>query len=236
MKIAFYTSTGYSSNSIDFYLSNLKDQCDLFFNYYGDDNQYYNNIKQYAVSSTHLKTTKFPALKNLFLNSDIKTYDYILVFDDDMIMEYGDILSIPYIMQQYSIDIASSCHSNFGRFSHHIMLNHTGNHLFRYTNFIEMNFPIFNNYALNKYMINYDGILCGWGNDWWYLNVLDCNNKKNCAIIDSVCIKNPHHEEKQFMTIDKFMDRESRHDQWKLTRHKFDLHQWNMKNIEFIYE
>jgi hypothetical protein len=139
-------------------------------------------------------------------------------------------------MQKYNLDIGSPSHSNSGIVSHHIMRFNDGNHIFRYTNFIEMNFPVFAKNALKKYMFSYDGELCGWGNDWWYLNILQSNKNKNCGIIDSVCVKNPSHHEKNYKSINDFMPRENRRLQWEKLRHDMQLHEWSQKTIDFVYE
>ena len=235
MKYAIFSSIGYSTNLLDYCIQKL-DHCDLFVNFFGDDQELLDKIYQYSKFVSTIKTTKFPSLKKIYDLCDINQYDYVFVYDDDCIVESGDILSIPLIMKKYNLDIGSPCHSNNGIVSHNVMRFNDGNHIFRYTNFIEMNFPVFSKDALQKYMLAYDGQLCGWGNDWWYLNVLESNIKKNSGIIDSVCVKNPLYHEKNYKSINNFMPRENRRLEWEKLRHNMKLHEWSQKTLDFIYE
>lgn len=235
MKQAIFSSVGNNEKFIDFYHKQLRN-CDLFLNFYGSDENIYSMFRAYSKNISRIKTTKFPALKYMYNTSDIDTYDYIFVFDDDCMVEHGNLNMIPPIMKNYNLEIASPCQTTKGKISHNIMKYHFGNHIFRYTNFIEMNFPVFSQQSLKKYMVAYDGKLCGWGNDWWYLNIIDASETKNCGIVDNVCVKNPNKHEKSFSSIDDFMIREDRKLQWKETKTKFTLKEWKHKNIEFVYE
>jgi hypothetical protein len=105
-----------------------------------------------------------------------------------------------------------------------------------------MNFPVFKNTALKQYMDIYDGKLCGYGNDWWFLNVLDANNKNNCAITDKVVIFNPRYYQKKYSDkknkttdIDHFMSPNDRKKQWLETMQKYDLKMWEISNKSIIY-
>lgn len=236
MKLALFSSIGDDINYfLSYYKNNLSDNCDLYLNYYGNNHEIYVALNENAKFLSNIYTTKFPALKIAFEKTNLSEYDYIFVFDDDFTIETGNILYIPDIMSRYNLEIASGCHSNSGRVSFDLMRFHEGDHIFRYTNFVEMNFPVFSKNALSQYMKVYDGKLCGWGNDWWYLNELQCNYKNNCGIIDKICIKNAHHHEKT-SHIDRYMPRDDRHNQWKSVRQKMNLQQWNMQNKEFVYE
>ena len=62
---------------------------------------------------------------------------------------------------------------------------------FRYTNFIEVNVPLFNREALDKLMKYYDPILIGWGIDYLYIWANGINSKTSYALVDSVTCINP---------------------------------------------
>lgn len=242
MKYAIFSSVGDDDKFLNFYHNQL-DCCDLFVNFYGSDDRVYSILKKYSKNISRINTTKFPSLKSMYNNSELSTYDYVFVFDDDCIImpsitisEYGNLCDIPILMKKYNLDIASPCHSDDGKISHKIMKYHAGNHIFRYVNFIEMNFPIFSKRGLQKYMSTYDGKLCGWGNDWWYLNTIHSfKEEKNCGIVDSICVKNPNKTEKCFPSIDNFMQENARALEWQETKIKFNLKQWQHRTMEFIY-
>ena len=233
MKYAIFSSVGNNDKFLPFCLNNKC--CDLFVNFYGSDDKIYSSLKTYSQSVSKIKTTKFPALKYMYENSKLCEYDYVFVLDDDCTIEYGELCNIPVAMQKYNIDIASACHSIKGKISHGIMKHHQGEHIFRYVNFVEMNFPIFSSASLKKYMSIYDGKLCGWGNDWWYLQTINSKNK-NCAIFDNVCVINPYRHQKDSVSIDNFMSREDRCSEWRQTQKDLNLREWGHRNLEFIYE
>ena len=235
MKLALFSSVADNSETIKHYLSHMKNYCDLFINYYGQEFKIYNDIKSNCKYIQNKYTTKFPALKQCYNNSSLNKYDYVFVFDDDMVLQEGNLLDIIKIMVNYNLELASASHSLLGKISHPIMIKNKGNHIFRYTNFVEMNFPVFSKNALHKYMSVYDGKLCGWGNDWWYLNALNSNTQKNAAIIDRVCIENPHSDKKKDPTIHSFMKSSDRQKQWLTIKNKLDLIEWYEDNLEFIY-
>jgi hypothetical protein len=115
------------------------------------------------------------------------------------------------------------------------MLHHNGKHKFRYVNFVEMNFPVFSRKALEKYMSVYDGELSGWGNDWWYLNILEANNKKCCAITDKIIVVNPTEKNKdKSCNIENIVPLQKRIQEWEEIKKKYNLLTWEKKTIEFI--
>lgn len=234
MKYAIFSSVGDNKTFLNFYYDHLS-CCDLFINFHGSNDRIYSIIKKYSKHISRIHTTKFPALKNIYNISNLSMYDYVFVFDDDCIVEYGDLCTIPILMEKYKMDIAAPCQSNSGKISHDITRHHSGNHIFRYTNFVEMNFPVFSQEGLKKYMSVYDGKLCGWGNDWWYLNTMSSFEQKNCGIIDNICVKNPYEHEKNFASIDDIMNRRDRAYQWEETRNRLNLNEWSQKNLEFIW-
>lgn len=235
---AIFLSVGDHSYFLDYCINNLIDKVDLFINFYGSDLNQYEHIKKVAKYFSEYKTTKFPALKKIYNISGINEYSNVFVYDDDCIVDSGNLLDLIHLMNKYNIQIISPSHSTKAKYSHPIMLTHSGTHLFRYTNFIEMNFPMFSKDSLKKYMEVYDGNLYGWGNDWWYLNAINARENNVCAIVDKICVINPHNYQKKAPndSIDNFLSRDLRHEQWKQTRNNNKLYEWQHKNLEFIYE
>ena len=240
MKVCIYTSIG---DNIDKFITYYQQfrllGIDLYLNFYGDSDIAHNTISCYSKWHSRIKTSKFPSLKNCYLNSDISQYDYVYVFDDDFIIKdfnntLGYISNIPHMMSNHNIDVASPSHSTDGRISHDIMKPHPGNYSLRITNFVEMSYVIFSKSALSKYMFHYDGELKGWGNDWWYLNVLECNTLQNCAIFDNICFINPHPNKKPSGQINNLISFSDRKREWECTKQAHKLQEWSVENIKFI--
>src|SRR5690606_16370469 len=59
----------------------------------------------------------------------------------------------------------------------------------RYTNFVEMTCPVFKKEFLIKFLEVFDPALVGWGTDWWFLNLINPEDK--VAISDEVSCVNP---------------------------------------------
>lgn len=142
-----------------------------------------------------MKGSKFNILKSAHKERliPIQKYDCVWVCDDDLTLLEGNPCDLAKIMTTYNLEIVSPCHSGEGSWSHQIMLRHFGNRILRYTNFAEMGYPMFRSNSLIKFLDIYDGgIERGDWIDWYYLNVLECNTKSNCAIIDNILVLNPH--------------------------------------------
>jgi hypothetical protein len=240
VKVCIYTSIGDNIDKfIEYYQQLRMIGIDLYLNFYGEDDIKFNTITCYSKWNSRIKTAKFPSLKNCYSNSDISEYDFIYVWDDDFIikdfLKCLDLISnIPKLMIKNNLDILSPSHSPDGRISHKIMKTVSGNHTVRITNFIELGYPIFSKIALKKYMSEYDGQLSGWGNDWWFLNVLESNNKMNCGIYDSISFFNPHHYQKKTGLINDLISQQSRKEQWEKTKKTHNLFEWMPNTFKYI--
>jgi len=185
--ICFFTSIGNNLTLID-YIKNTYDY-DIVCNYYGENIDVLEKIKEKSVYCENNKICKFPALKKLY--DVVSEYDYIFIYDDDALVTQGSLDSLINIAYKYKLDLVSSAHCSLGKISWPIHLPVKGNHLFRYVNFIELNFPIFSKNGLKKFMDQYDGLLCDWGVDYWYSYILQPEINFNMAIVDSIVIHNP---------------------------------------------
>ncbi len=238
-KSCFFISAGNNSLLCNHILNKkiILNNFDLIINFYGDDNSYFKKI---ANVSTHIeknKTTKFIALKKMYDSSKIKDYECVFVFDDDAILIKGNFLRLQNLMLNYKLSMISPSHSKHGKISYKEHETKEGNHIFRYVNFIEMNFPVFSRKSLASYMNVYDGSLCGYGNDWWYLNAIQADKKECCAICDDVIIENPqHHKKNKSNCIDSFMSLKKRQEEFVEVFKKQNLKTWEVKTTKYIYK
>jgi hypothetical protein len=230
MKTCFFTSTGDDLFLVDF----IKDKYphyDMVCNYYGSNNKLFSYLKNICICAENNYLTKFPSIKKMY--SKLSLYDYVIVFDDDAKIVSGSIDSIIELMHRYNVAIASPSHDPKGKITYQNHFPQKGDHLFRYVNFVEMNFPIFSNNALYQYMAVYDGFLVGWGNDLFYSSVLRCDKVYNAAIIDSVVVHNPKNSNR----INKFMKEKDRENQWlKFQKEKnLPLSEPKPQTLKYIY-
>lgn len=224
--ICFFTSIGDDLSLIQNLVT--KYNFDIVCNYYGSDNKKYIEINNLSVYCEQSRLSKFQSLKQMY--KYVSKYEYIFVFDDDAQIVEGDLNNIPKIMKEYDIDIGSAAHDSRGKLSHKIHIPHIGDHLFRYVNFIELNFPVFNNRFLTEFMNTYDGILCGWGIDHWYSQFGD--KQKNKIILDDIVIHNPKNSKK----INNLMSMKDRRYQWKEYKNNLNIEDVIPKNIEFVFK
>lgn len=227
MRACIFTSAGDKERFATFCSESLREY-DVIINYYGDDEERRERLMKSSKKVVSLKTTKFIALKQIY-DSEIRgRYDWVAVFDDDARFVEGSMGDLLGAGERFSLDIVSGSH--VGKVSHPIVHKRVaGDHRIRYVNFIEMNFPVFRETALSKYMDAYDGKLCGWGNDWWYCNVLGTDSNKNAGIVDSVSIENPPAN----LEMERFMGWKSRMFQWEETKSRLGLKEWEMDTVGF---
>ena len=224
--ICFFTSIGDDLSLID--SIRTKYDFDIVCNYYANNTKKYEEIKKLTNHAEPLRLSKFQSLKQIY--NYVSKYEYIFVFDDDAQIIQGDLSRIPKIMKDYDIDIASTAHDSRGKLSHKIHIPHVGDHIFRYVNFIELNFPVFSNRFLTEFINTYDGILCGWGIDHWYSQFGNKTNNK--IIIDDIVICNPKHSRK----INSLMSKKDREHQWNEYKNKLNIKDIRPQNIEFVYQ
>lgn len=219
-------------------VKNLLDEFDLVINYFGVDTTKISYFKKYSKYFQHKKGTKFLALKDIVDHNPnlFDKYNYMVLWDDDAIIERGSINQLIELMSTYNLKIISPSHSINGKISHNLMRTYPGNHLMRLTNFIEMNFPIFKMSFIMSYINQYDGSCCGYGNDWWYMNLIeDRGSKYDVAICDGVIVKNPRNNFNKD-NISTYTSKLIRHEEWQQAKIKYDLDIWPHKTLAYIHD
>ena len=163
--------------------------------YYGKNEEKYN---QYAKKVDYIlkrKGSKFQNFDYVYKNHKdiIKKYDRFFILDDDIIFKTKDINEMFKLSRQYNFWICGPTFKKVPecKISHPVTVSQPNN-FFRYTNFIEVNVPLFNKQALDKLMDYYDPELIGWGIDYLYIWACGKNERKRFALIDSITCINPH--------------------------------------------
>ena len=238
-KSCFFISAGNNSLLCNHILNKkvMLNNFDIIINFYDTDEYYFKKLSNIATHIEKNRTTKFISLKKMYDSSRIKNYECVYVFDDDAILIKGNYIRLQNLMLNYKLSIISPSHSKYGKVPYKELETKNGNHILRYVNFIEMNFPVFSRNALEKYMNVYDGSLCGYGNDWWYLNVIEAEKKECCAICDSVIVENPHHDKKNKSNcINSFMSLQKRGEEFEKVFEEKKLKMWDVKTTKYVYK
>lgn len=166
---------------------------DIWATYYGDDENKYNYYKQYTQFIKKSKGSKFQNFNLIWkeFHSELNEYERFFILDDDIIFDsYKDINKMFNFARDQSTWICGPTFKPFGKISH--ALTQTDESAsFRYVNFVEINTPLFSNFAINKFMKHYDSSLIGWGLDFYYTQVLGYSAKNRFALFDEVSVVNP---------------------------------------------
>jgi hypothetical protein len=163
---------------------------------------------------------------------NIKDYDYYFIVDDDIIISTTDINRLFLVISSYNLDIIQPSFpiGKNSRISHEITVSQP--ELFmRYTNFIEVNTPVFSKSALEKCMKIYEPSLVGFGVDYLFLWFLGHTKEDKYAIIDHIKCINPFFEERE---IDKLQTLDNRYQNWKEIAKKHNITCWKHKNYKAL--
>jgi hypothetical protein len=189
-----FTSAG-DNTKFDKLWTGSNQNYDVMAVYYGKNQKKFNQYESKVDYIMQRKGSKFQNFHYVYNNHRdiIDKYDRFFILDDDIIFDVKDINEMFRLSKKNNFWICGPTFKNIKecKISHDITISKPGN-LFRYTNFIEVNVPLFNKYALNKLMKYYDPILIGWGIDFLYMWSCGLHHKNKYALVDKVTCINPH--------------------------------------------
>lgn len=208
---------------------------DVVVAFYGDDEERYRNIRDKAAYVKRIKGTKFNNFIYLVRSGvvSLSEYDYIGLFDDDLLLNVGYLDDLFDEAAKSSSDICTPSHHPSGKISFNIMSTklYKGNH--RRVNFIEMTCPIFRSKLLSDFINGYRGALDGWGVDWCYMNAAVRSGYKNFFVFDNFVIYNLHDSEKKgIRELSKFISSEEEVCQYRSHASLFKVEEWDMTTYE----
>jgi hypothetical protein len=236
-KNAIFLCTGDKGIFGYYVVENLLHNYDLIVNYFGSNKEDIKFYKKHSVFFQHKSNTKFLALKDIFNHnpSVFDDYENIVCFDDDATIINGSIDHLIQAINMFNMKIISPAHYNKGKISHNIMRTYPGNHLIRFTNFVEMTFPIFKKTFIIDYLSVYDGSCCGYGNDWWYMNLISNRGSNNdVGICDSVVVHNPKNSRSK-NNISEYKSKIQRHKEWQTTKQQHNLSHWTPQTLAYVH-
>lgn len=203
--------------------------------YYGDDDEIYSKYKDRVNFAQRRKGSKFQNFKYFYdtCRGFINEYEQFFILDDDIIINVEDINKMFDISCEYNLQICAPSFSKYGKISHS-ETKHKKGVLLTYTNFIEVNVPLFTRDALSKFMDSYDTILIGYGIDFYYIWCNGKDEKKSYAVIHSVKCVNPHESAKKdnVRELERLPTFESRQSIWENYAKKKGI-PWRWDIIEY---
>ena len=171
---------------------------DIYIIYYGDNDEIFNRYKEKVKYIDKRKGSKFQNFKYFYDTQIdiINRYDRFFILDDDIIINVNDINNMFKISIEYNLDICQPSFLPSGKISWKIT-EHKKDILLTYTNFIEVNTPLFNKTSLDNLMKVLDYSLIGWGIDLLYIWANGIDKDKSYAIIHKITCINPRDEHKK---------------------------------------
>lgn len=236
---AIFISAGDRETFASFAVEQLSDRFDVFVSYYGQDDAHAQALIPRSVLFQRERTTKFKALKRMWRREReaFDGYRSVWVCDDDLVLTVGDPATLPATLAEFRLDVVAPSFAPDGKNSHAITVHVPGGHRLRMTNFTEMGSPMFSADALTRYMAVFDESLDGWGNDWWFLNVLGADDAPRVGIVDGVVMFNPHDAQKPGGRgeIESVVCTDTRRAQWHATRDRLGLSEWPHRNLYIVH-
>lgn len=191
--------------------------------YYGDDDSVYQRYQQKFDLVIKRKASKFQNFFHVFRETDVLSkYEHYFVIDDDIVIDTNKINRMFEFSKKH--DEVLICQPSFTKESKisHPVTKHLPGNRFRYTNFVEVNTPLFKRVAVDRLNDVYDDRLIGWGVDVLYIWI---NNNKlpvddrctNFAILDFITCINPKDANKQGggRELYKLKDAKTRRKTWE---------------------
>ena len=199
-KNCLFTSAGDNTNFDSFWINNDMNY-DIYVIYYGNNEDNFNKYKSKVNFIEKRKGSKFQNFKYFYDNHKniIEEYERFFILDDDIEFNVDDINNMFKISREYNLDICGPSYSKDSKIAHGIT-KHKPDVLLAYTNFVEVNVPLFSKAALVNFMMVYDDSLIGWGIDFLYIWCNGIDKSESYAIIHNIKCINPKEDAKQNKT------------------------------------
>lgn len=213
---------------------------DIMVVYYGNQEEIYQKYFKKVNYILKRKGSKFQNFNYIYQNYKelLAKYERFFILDDDIVFDVDNINKMFSLSRKYNFEICGPTFKNVPKckISHKITMSEEKNQ-FRYTNFIEVNVPLFNRAALDKLMKFYDPILIGWGIDFLYIWANGTEKQNSYALIDAVTCVNPIDDlkggKRELYNIDKSLSREETYKKFaqKLGIQKVEKKTWKVVPI-----
>jgi len=165
---------------------------DIYVIYYGDNEQNFETYKKVVKHIERRKGSKFQNFHYFYKTRPeiIAQYERFFIVDDDIMMFTQDINEMFKYSVKYNLAICQPAFKECGKISHDIT-KQDNETLIRFTNFIEVNTPLFTKVAMENLMRVYIPELIGWGIDYLYMWANGLEKENFYAVINAVGCINP---------------------------------------------
>ena len=183
------------------------------------------------------KGAKFPNLLWVYQNWPelIEQYERVLVLDDDLLLTADNINRHFSLHTEEKLWLSQLAFHHRGKVNHYINLARPFSYL-RYTNFVEVNSPLFNIDMLLKFLQVYDAEVAGIGVDYWYSDLISRldQSQEKIAIFDIIPCCNPRDQIAKggVREIDTAISFQDRMKSWDVKAAKLGIER-NYKKIEY---
>lgn len=197
-----FTSCGDRSTCHELWTNDQRNY-DIVAVYYGDRDEVFNTYSDKFDVVIRRKGSKFQNFFHMFNTTNIlDKYKYFFVLDDDIIFNTTDINQMfDFAKSHPEVQICQPAFSRPSNISHPVTKQHSACR-YRYTNFVEVNTPLFTRVSVDKLARVYQDRLIGWGIDALYIWAVNdqkdvvSNSCKKFAIVDYVTCINPKTKDK----------------------------------------
>ena len=220
-----FTSAG-DHNSIRLWLDAKEPRrWDLVIAYYGDSDREFAALAKSASHAFREKGAKFQNLKKLVAREPgfFDRYSHVFVCDDDIQMSSAQIDEAFAITETHGFWVAQPAFRPEGKYSYWINCCAAPQWDYRIVSYVEVTAPIFRRDKLMEFLAVYDGVLVGWGVDFWYANFFQANEFGRFAVIDKVAVINTRDEDKGAREIDRLQSTPERRAAWEAVRLRLGL-------------
>ena len=190
-----FTSAGDKTNFVTHWLDRqFHRNFDVWVVYYGDS-----ETDKYKENVDHWERRKGSKFQNFYhmwkkYKAHLKKYKKIFVLDDDIIFSTTDINRCFEMSYLHELWLLQPTFRLGGKISHEIT-KQKPNSVLRYSNFVEVNTPLFDKEILDDIMKKYDPVLIEDGVDFLISYILTRRkdyHQKRIALLDNVSCVNPH--------------------------------------------
>lgn len=196
-KYLVFSSVGDNTNFHNLWINNDR-IFDVYVIYYGNSETNYLEYQKKVDFIEKYQGSKFQNFYYFYQKYPeiIEKYQRFFILDDDIIITTENINRCFDLSEKFNLDICGPSFSHDSKISHYL-IEHRNNVLLSYTNFVEVNVPLFSKEALNKLMDKFDSSLIDFGIDFLAIWCNGLNNMKSYAILHAIVCKNPKDNEKK---------------------------------------